>query len=109
MTQTSRLITILALAFAPLALACDVDNPFDNSCPAGYWRPRAMAGCEPLPGPHAGQDSGTPPSDAGTDAGPADGGAAMDGAVDDAGSDAAGSVDAGADDASAPDAAADGG
>lgn len=84
MTYTQRLLLLLALAFVPLASACD--NPFDNSCPEGYWRPRAMEDCVPLPVSDAGQDSGpVVMQDAGTDSGVAlDAGSASDAAVTDA-------------------------
>lgn len=105
MTYTQRLLLVLALAFVPLASACD--NPFDNSCPEGYWRPRAMEECVPLPVSDAGQDSGpVVMQDAGTDAGAAtDAGSTTDAGLTDAGlTDAATSTDAAtATDAATPD------
>ncbi|MCZ7683854.1 MAG: hypothetical protein M5U28_35855 [Sandaracinaceae bacterium] len=93
MTNRQRLLFLVALACAPLAAACE--NPFDTSCPAGYWRPRAMEDCVPLPVADAGRDSGpTPIEDAGTDAA----------APSDAGSDAAAADDASTSDASTSDA-----
>lgn len=103
MTDHQRPLLLVVFAAALLASAC-VDNPFDNSCPAGYWRPHAMSECEPVPVPDAGRDSGpTPVEDAGTDAAaPSDAGS--DAAVDDAGASDAGASDADVTDADVSDA-----
>lgn len=105
------------LSFAILLLfhlslgACDL---IDEPCPEGYWRPRAMEECEPVPTYDAGTDSGAGTTDGGADdaATPADGGSPADaGAEADAATPADAAVDAGAQaDAATPaDAAVDDG
>ena len=85
-------------ALAALLGACDL---LDEPCPEGYWRPRAMHECEPVPTFDAGTDAGV--DAAVVDAGPVDAG------VDDAAVDDAAVDDAAVADGSAPtDGAVDG-
>jgi hypothetical protein len=96
--------------FAPLASACDL---LDQPCDPGYWRPRAMEECVPVPTFDGGMDSGTSADAGSSDAGSSDAGSADSGSSDagssDAGSSDAGSSDAGSSDAGSSDAGSDAG
>lgn len=93
--------SVIALFLLGVATGCDV---LDGPCAEGYWRPRAMEACVPVPvGEDAGLDAGSADAgsmDAAVDADVSDG-AAMDADLD-------GSLDADVDadvDAAIPDAA----
>ena len=96
------------LVFVMTLSGCDL---LDEPCPSGYWRPRAMMECEPIPAfdagtVDAGRDGGTirdGSADAASDASLPDADA-PDGAADAARGDGGTALDAAAGDAAASDA-----